>query len=285
MSSGLEDRLGGARLEVAADEEAAADQSARLTVETLSAAIAERGTAHVALTGGSSAISLYRALVAAEYRAALDWKRVHLWWGDERFVPIDHPESNAGLAYRVLLAVAELSGESGYGGQYDDDAAGDVRGVLVDPDKVHPVDVDGTLGDDQPVELAAQVYARSIERFVPLVHGGLPRFDLLMTGIGPDGHILSLFPGSPGLAPDAPITLAVPAPTHVEPHLPRVTLSARVLAPARRVLVMASGPAKAAIIGQVLGPERDPLRWPAQATLLSNAVWILDAAAANEIGS
>lgn len=104
--------------------------------------------------------------------------------------------------------------------------------------------------------------------------------DVVMTGIGPDGHILSLFPDSPGLAADAPIVMGVPAPTHVEPHLDRVTMAARVLPAAGVVLVMSSGAGKAEILGRILGDEKDVYRWPAQAALLPNAVWLLDRAAA-----
>jgi 6-phosphogluconolactonase len=252
--------LGGATLVVVGDADALAREAATRTVSALSAALAERGTAHVGLTGGSSAVPFFRELRSDEHRNALDWSKVHLWWVDERFVPTDHPDSNAGAAYRLLL--------------------GDEPGLQIDPANVHPVEVEETLSDDDPVELAAQLYARELNRFVPLGHGGVPLFDVLMTGVGPDGHILSLFPGSPGLAPDAPIALAVPAPEHVEPHVARVTLTARVLPVAGVVLVMSSGEGKASILAQVLGDDRDLARWPAQAALLPNAVWLLDRAAA-----
>jgi 6-phosphogluconolactonase len=185
-----------------------------------------------------------------------------LWWVDERFVPTDHPESNAGAAYRLLLGEPALP---------------------IDPSHVHPVEVEETLSDDDPVQLAAQLYGRELNRFVPLGHGAVPTFDVLLTGVGPDGHIFSLFPGSPGLAHDALIALGVPAPEHVEPHIARVTLSARVLPVASLVLVMASGEGKASILAQVLGDDVDIARWPAQAALLPNATWLLDRAAASQI--
>jgi 6-phosphogluconolactonase len=272
--------LGGAELIVLADDEAVAREAARRTLAVLGAAIEDRGVAHLALTGGSSAVPLYRALADPAHRAAIDWSRVHLWWGDERFVPIDHPESNAGMIYRVLLAMPALAAESGSGAQGIDVAAGDVPGVPVEPANVHPVEVEETFSDSEPVELAAQLYAAELTRNVLLAHGGVPRFDVLLTGVGPDGHMLSIFPGSAALAADAPIAMAIPAPDHVDPKLPRVTLSARVLPAAGLVLVMASGAAKADILARVLGPEHDPARWPAQAALLPNAVWLLDTAAA-----
>jgi 6-phosphogluconolactonase/glucosamine-6-phosphate isomerase/deaminase len=91
---------------------------------------------------------------------------------------------------------------------------------------------------------------------------------------------MSIFPGSPALAPGAPIVLAIAAPDDIEPKLPRVTLSARVLPAAGSVLVMAAGEAKADIVASALGAESDPARWPAQSALLPNATWLLDQAAA-----
>lgn len=273
-------RLGGAQLIVVDDADAVARESARRVVTALAEAVAQRGVAHLALTGGSAAVPLFLELRKPANRDALDWRRVHLWWGDDRFVPIDHPQSNAGVAYELLLDVSERAGLSGEGGQYDDVAVGDVPGLDVDAENVHPINVDETLSDDAPVELAAELYGREINRYVPLAKGGVPVFDVILLGAGPDGHIMSLFPDSPGLATDAPIVIGVPAPEHVEPHIARVTMTARVLPAARLVLLMSSGDAKAEVLASVLGAARDIARWPAQAALLPNAVWVLDSAAA-----
>ena len=281
--AGAGERLGGAQIVVVEDEAAVAREAARRIVAALAEALAQRGVAHIALTGGSSAVSLYRELRAPANAGELDWGKVHLWWGDDRFVPIDHPYSNTGLAYSLLLAMSEKAGLSGSGGQYDDVVAGAVPGLAVNPENVHPVEVDETLSDDQPVDLAAELYLRDLTRHVPLAKGGVPIFDVILSGIGPDGHMFSLFPGSPGLALDAPIVLGVPAPEHVEPHVARVTLSARVLPVAGLVLMMGAGSAKAAIVGQVLGDDRDVARWPSQAALLPNAVWVLDRAATAQV--
>jgi 6-phosphogluconolactonase len=280
-----DERYGGAQLIVVEDEAAVAAESAKRVVSALSDAVAQRGVAHIALTGGSAAVPLYKALRQPANRGALDWTQVHLWWGDDRFVPIDHPQSNAGVAYELLLDLSEKAGLSGDGGQYDDVAAGDIPGIDIDAEKVHPVNVDETLSDDEPVELAAQLYIREINRYVPLAKGAVPVFDVILLGVGPDGHTLSLFPNSPGLAPDSPIVLGVPAPEHVEPHIARVTLAARVLPVARVVIVMSAGDGKAAILGDVLGADRDVARWPAQAALLPNAAWVLDRAAAARVST
>ena len=241
--------------------------------------------ASIVVPGGGIGIASLRALRDSPARPAVDWRREDLWWGDERFVPIDHPQSNAGLAYALLLAVSEKAGLSGDGGQFDDVAAGDVPALPIDPGNVHPVEVEEALSDDQPVDLAAQVYLREMSRYMPLARGGVPVFDVILAGIGPDGHIFSLFPGSPGLALDAPIVLGVPAPEHVEPHIARVTLAARVLPVAHLVLVMSSGSEKAEILAKVMGDDRDVAHWPAQAALVPNAVWVLDRAAAAEVAA
>jgi 6-phosphogluconolactonase len=280
-----DERLGGAQLIVVDDADGVAAESARRVVTALSDAVAQRGVAHIALTGGSVVVPLYKELRKPGNRAGLDWTKVHLWWGDDRFVPIDHPQSNAGVAYELLLDLSEKAGLSGEGGQYDDVVAGDIPGIEVTAENVHPVNVDETLSDDEPVELAAQLYLRELNRYMPLAKGGVPMFDLILLGVGPDGHTLSLFPNSPGLALDSPIVLGVPAPDHVEPHIARVTLAARVLPVAREVIVMSAGDSKADVLGQVLGDDRDVARWPAQAALLPNSVWILDRAAAARVSA
>ncbi len=256
---------GGAQIVVVEDAAALAREAARRVLAALDAAVKERHVAHIALTGGSTAGPLYRELAAPAQRAAVDWSRVHLWWGDERFVPSDHPDSNAGLAYNELLGVTDDSGPL----------------LPIDVGNIHPVPVEEALSDDNPVELAAQRYAEELTRHMLLARGGVPRFDVLLSGLGPDGHVLSLFPGSPGLAPDAPIALAIPAPTHIQPHIARVTLSARSIAEAGLTLVMATGSSKREVVASVLGSARDLERWPAQVALSANAVWLLDAAAAS----
>ncbi|HUP83888.1 MAG TPA: 6-phosphogluconolactonase [Candidatus Limnocylindria bacterium] len=262
-------RFGGAELVILEDAAAVAREAARRTIAALATAVNERHVAHIALTGGSTAPPLYRLLAAPENHQALDWSRVHLWWGDERFVPSDHPDSNAGMAYAQLLGGGE-----------------DEEGTLpIDPANVHPVPVEEALSDDDPVTLAAQRYAEELTRHVLLARGGVPRFDVLLAGVGPDGHVLSIFPNSPALKDDARIALAIAAPDHVEPHIARVTLSARSVAEAGIVLVMATGAGKAEILASVLGSERDVNRWPAQSALAPNAVWLLDREAAAQVRS
>lgn len=292
-----EQPFGGAELLVLRTADEVAREAATRTVAALAAAIERRGAAHIALTGGSSAVPLYREL-SGRMRDALPWERVHLWWGDDRFVPIEHPESNTGMAYRLLLGLpvgvsaagpsapagAAAAGAAAAGAAAAGEAAAvAVPGLPVDPQHVHPIEVEETLSDDDPTGLAAELYAAELGRFVPTAPGGVPRFDVILSGIGPDGHMMSIFPDSPALAADAPFVMGVPAPTHVEPHLPRVTLTARLLPEAGLLIVVATGDAKREMMARVLGGELDPARWPVQRALLPNAVWLLDDAIAADL--
>lgn len=257
-----------------------AREAARRLVAALDAAIGERGEAHIALTGGSSALELYRELVRPAWREAVAWDRVHLWWGDERFVPVDHPDSNIGLAYAVLLAVGARAGASGMGAQGVDVTAGDIPGLPILAENVHPIEVDETLSESDPGDLAALMYGEELAKTLPGRRGGLPAFDVILLGVGEDGHILSVFPDSEVLASDAPLVAFVAAPQHIAPRHPRITLNPRLLKAAGTVIVMVTGDDKANIVAQVLAGRRDPRRLPAQLAVRTNAVWLLDRAAA-----
>jgi len=271
-----------AEVNVLEDEPAVARDAARRLTAALAEAIDERGVAHVALTGGSAAVSLYRELVRPEWRDAVDWSRVHLWWGDERFVPVDHPDSNTGLAYNMLLNLPARAGQSGVGALSTDIDAGEVPALPIRAENVHPYEVDETLSESDPADLVAERCREGLDAALPKV-GGLPAFDVILLGVGGDGHILSVFPGSRALRDDAPLVLSVPAPRHIGPHHPRVTFNPLLLRAARHVVVMVSGDDKAEIVGRVFAAERDAQQLPAQLALLPNATWLLDRAAAAQL--
>ncbi len=105
---------------------------------------------------------------------------------------------------------------------------------------------------------------------------GVPSFDLLLLGMGPDGHVLSVFPDSTALMPGAPLVLPIPAPTHIGPEWPRVTLGPAVIGAARAVLLTVTGAAKAPTVVDVLGSVWDPIRLPAQLCRIDTATWLLD---------
>ena len=163
--------------------------------------------------------------------------------------------------------------------------------VVVAPDHVHHDVATGVwcgvteATDELPVraEIIAAACAAALAEELALVGpsspGGWPVFDLVFLGIGGDGHILSVFPGSAAFDSDA-WALAIPAPTHIEPHVERVTMHPELVTVAREVLLVAGGTSKADVLADVLGPTREPRRWPAQVARHERATWILDDEAA-----
>jgi 6-phosphogluconolactonase len=216
----------------------------------VSAAVAERGGCHVALSGGSTPRRLFE-LLAGWGRDALPWDRIELWWGDERAVPPDHADSNYRMARETLI-----------------DALG------LDPSRVHRIA--GELADH---DAAARAYQRDLVAAI----GSPPVFDLVLLGMGPDGHTASLFPDSPGLDETERWVIAnrVSSPL-VHGTATRLTLTAPAINAARHVWFLVAGPDKAAALAQVLEGPRDPERYPAQliAPRDGELVWFVDAAAA-----
>jgi 6-phosphogluconolactonase len=247
----------GTRL-VVVDTDAVAGAAAREIARVLAAAVAARGVAHWATTGGSSAPGIYHALLTPEHRAALDWTRIHTWWGDDRFVPPDHPLSNVLPFYQVLLA----------------DEANTQSGIAIPGGNIHPFPIPEAIARAGGPAWCAARYAEALEEAVPANAAGTPALDLVIMGVGPDGHILSVFPGS--TVWDAPEACAgVPAPSHVEPHVERVTFHPRMVAAAAEVFVITTGASKADHIASAWAggdPRELPVRW----TRLPQATWILD---------
>ncbi len=255
--------------------EAAATEIARV----LAAAIAEHGVAHWSTTGGSAAPPIYRLLRVAPLRDSVTWERVHVWWGDDRFVPPDHPQSNVLALEQILL---DSGGDEAGSGATGSDVSGTGAGVRIPAANLHPVPVSAAIAHAGGASWAAARYARFLREGGPAPNAdGVPVFDLIVLGVGPDGHILSVFPGS-AVWNDPALCAAVPAPTHVGPHLERVTMHPRLLAAARRVLVVCTGASKASVLGRAW--TGDNLReLPVRAARAANAIWVLDEAAAAEL--
>ena len=247
---------------VTRDPTALAAAAAVRLAERLVEAVAWRGRADIALTGGSTPAAMYERLLDPQLRQRVDWSRVHLWWGDERYVPRGDPLSNTFLADQVLLADG---------------------GLPIPAGQVHPFPTDDALTGGLGPDWCAATYAAEVVGSVPLVDGW-PSFDVVLVGIGGDGHVLSVFPDSPALTSDR-VALAIPAPTHIEPAVERVSLNPAILVVARRVLALASGAAKAAIVAQVLEGPRDPRALPAVLARRSSATWLLDGLAAAGLGA
>jgi 6-phosphogluconolactonase len=236
--------------------------AAAFIADALRGAVEARGGAHWATTGGSSAPAIYRALAAPPLVASVPWDRVHVWWGDDRFVPYDDDLSNC-LPFDTVLGAAE-----------------DGRGGLVMPSSnVHRWPIPAALAAGEGPAWAAARYTEELVRRVPAGAAGWPVLDILILGVGPDGHILSVFPGSRAWDASEP-AVAVPAPRHVRPRVERVTLNPALVAAARTVLVTTTGAAKAANLARAWMGDADPRELPVAATLLPTATWLLDDEAA-----
>jgi 6-phosphogluconolactonase len=253
-------------VEVHDDPDATSRAAATRIASALSDAVAGRGRADWTTTGGSTPVPIYRYLANPPFCERVPWDRVHVWWGDDRFVPRDHPLSNVRPLDEIRRATPGPSGDAG------------------PPGVLHPIATDAAIRDGTGAAGAAAAYEAELRAAgLPLGSSGFPSFDVVLAGVGPDGHLFSVFPGSALF--DAPAWVsAVPPPEHVEPHVERVSLSPAVVEAARLALVVIHGAAKAEIVARVLGPRRDPRRWPAQLARRPGAVWILDRAAAARLG-
>lgn len=218
---------------------------------------ATRGSASIGLTGGGIGIATLRELRGTTIRDAVAWNVLDVWWGDERFLPTGHPERNDTQAREALL-----------------DA------VPTDPRRVHPMP--GPDGPDGPdPEAAAERYAAELRRATgPEDHGPVPRFDVLLLGIGPDGHTASLFPESPALYDDRPVVAVRRSP---KPPPVRLTLTLPAITSAREVWVVGAGEEKASAVRLALSGA-GPVQVPAAGVGgTARTLWLLDRAAASAL--
>ncbi|MGK4580628.1 6-phosphogluconolactonase [Kitasatospora sp. HPMI-4] len=246
------------QLVVHRDKELMAQATAARLITRIVDAQAARGTASVVLTGGRNGNALLAAIAASPARDAVDWARLDLWWGDERYVPSDDPERNAVQARRELL-----------------DA------VPVDPARVHEMPAsDGEHGSD--VEAAAARYAQELARSAgPGGHADVPAFDVLLLGVGPDTHVASLFPEHPGVRESELTVVAV----HGAPKPPptRISLTLPAIRAAREVWLLAAGEDKADAVAMALTSPGEVQAPASGARGLSRTLWLLDRAAASKI--
>ena len=213
-------------------------------------AVGSRGRFSVALSGGSTPRALYELLARSPYRQRMPWEGLHLFWGDERCVPPSDPGSNFRLAEETLIAH-----------------------VPIPPENIHRVQ-----GELEP-GAAARAYERTLRDFFC---GPIPRLDLVLLGLGNDGHTASLFPRSTALEDTERLVVAVEAfyqdrPAH------RVTLTLPAINTARQVLFLVSGHDKAEIVRSVLqGPDTALPAQRVQPTA-GKLTWLLDAAAGSQL--
>lgn len=237
------------------DEELANAVAARLV--TRIAELQERDRIpSVVLTGGSIAVKIHEAVVASPAQESVDWSRVDFWFGDERFVPAGDPERNLGQAAKAML-----------------------DHLPVDPDRVHAMAAsDGPHGDD--VEAAAAAYADQLRAADSSTGTSAALFDVLMLGIGPDGHCASLFPGHPAVHEQAPAVAVHDAP---KPPPTRISLSMGTLQRADEIWWVAAGSEKAQAVHDAISGT-DPMQLPASGPKgLSRTLWMLDSEAAAQL--
>lgn len=231
----------------APDPDTLATATAARLVTALVDAQAVRSTASLVLTGGGIGLATLDALAAAPARAAVDWRAVDLWWGDERYVDSDDEQRNDVQGLAALAA-----------------------GITLDPVRVHRVGAADTSND---AEAAAAAYAAEL---LAAGGGAAPAFDVLLLGMGPEGHTASIFPSSPATA-DERIAFAV----HDCPKPPptRVSLSLGAIQRARQVWLVVSGAGKAAAVVSVLAGS-NPTQVPAVGAVgTERSLLLADAAA------
>lgn len=270
------------------DREALCRQAATELLEVLAAAVKHRGEASAVLTGGGTGTGVLTAVAElletaeqpeAAGQAAVtapDWTRVHLWWGDERFLPVGDPERNEVQAHRALLD--RLT-----------DPSGPVRMPAAN---VHPMPAatgcaPGEAADAYAAELLSRARVRNSEtdRDGGGVDRRLPVFDVVLLGVGPDAHVASLFPGRPG--PLAVGATVIPVTDSPKPPPQRLSLTVEALNTAERVWFVVAGADKAEAVGEVRRARdhrsTDAARWPASVVSgrMATTWWLDEAAAGN----
>ncbi|MFJ7955961.1 6-phosphogluconolactonase [Streptomyces sp. NPDC096319] len=246
------------QLVVHRDKELMAEAAAARLITRIVDAQAARGSASVVLTGGRNGNGLLAALGSAPARDAVDWSRLDLWWGDERYLPEGDPERNVTQARAALL-----------------------DRVPLDPARVHAMPAsDGLYGSD--VDAAAAAYAAELAAAAgPGDHGGVPTFDVLMLGVGPDTHVASLFPELPAVRETERTVVGV----HGAPKPPpvRVSLTLPAIRAAKEVWLLAAGEDKAKAAAIALSGAGEVQAPAAGARGRARTLWLLDAAAASEL--
>jgi 6-phosphogluconolactonase len=209
------------------------------------------GRAAICLTGGSSPKQLYQLLASDAYRSRIPWDHVHWFIGDERFVPATDPLNNMAMARQIFLDACAPA------------------------DNIHPIPTN-LVDTDQ----SARQYESELKSYygASVLNPARPLFDLVLMGVGPDGHTASLFPDYPAIEETERWVVGVPK-AHVEPFVPRVTLTLPVLNSCREMLFEVSGSEKRAILTRVLEGVNLPA---SRAHSIGETIWLVDQAALPE---
>lgn len=234
------------------DAAALAEHGAKQFVTLAQQAIQSHGKFSVALSGGSTPRKMYQLLAQTPYRDEVDWSNVHVFWGDERYVPPDDPDNCFYMVQEVLLAHVPITAAN-----------------------IYPIP---TIGSTP--EAAAQAYAATLTAFFD----GAPAFDLVYLGMGPDGHTASLFPGQSAVTtPSEELVVAI----HDAPKPPptRISLTFKALNAAKNILFLITGADKADMLKQVLQEPLEIAQRPSQGIQPKNGTltWLVDKEAAAQL--
>jgi len=226
--------------------------AAEFICEIAEEAIKERNIFTLILSGGSTPRLLYEELASQAISKRIDWQHTHLFWGDERFLPADHPDSNFALAFKALISKVDLP----------------------------PANINRILTESRSVHAAAEDYEKTLRHFFPTSAGSkedthLPSLDLVLLGLGQDGHTASLFPGDQALEEKNRWVVAVDG-ARASPPVPRITLTFPVFNKARCIIFLASGSNKREVFQRIINnPEL--LAYPAAGVRPSGRLlWFVD---------
>ncbi|MGB3266417.1 MAG: 6-phosphogluconolactonase [Microcoleus sp.] len=234
-------------VEVLANREQLIERSLAVVLSQIAAAVAERGICTIALAGGSTPEPLYRSIASQD----LPWDKIHVFWGDERYVPPEHPDSNQKMARLAWL-----------------------DRVNIPASNIHPM----PTGTGDP-EADARAHQTELQQFFKVSGGEFPAFDIILLGIGDDAHTASLFPGTPALqVRDALVTVGN------KDGQPRITFTVPLINRARCVIFIVAGASKQPALAQIFAPAADPTTYPARLVQPEGELWwLLDAAAGEAV--
>lgn len=224
--------------------------AADMFVELATRAIREKGQFTIALTGGSSPVEFHKMLAQEPYLGRVDWEKCFVFWGDERWVPLDDERSNARMAFETLL-----------------------RHVPVPEEQIYPM-----WSEDK----TPQEYAVEYEKQLQLILGEKGIFDLIFLGMGDDGHTASLFPDTEVLDEETAWVQAY----FLDPQqMYRITLTAPLINRAENIVFLVNGEKKAPALREVLEGKRDPKQYPAQliSAKKGTVTWLVDRTAASKL--
>jgi 6-phosphogluconolactonase len=241
-------------LNIAENYEELCQKAAQGILDFSNKKIAAQGRFSMVLSGGSTPKGIYQCMAGASYRNKFQWEKMHFFWGDERWVPPEDQKSNYRMVSEALLTKVKIPFVN-----------------------IHPIQ---TMNGD--IQTSARTYEETISNFFKLKKGDFPRFDLILLGLGPDGHTASLFPGNPSLL--VKDRLAVSTSQEGIPEK-RITLTLPAINHAEMIFFLVSGPEKADMVHEILEDENSI--FPAKEITPSQGsiCWFLDKAAAGKLGS